>query len=148
VRDLELMIALGNATIRALSAAPGHRTHTAADGHVPAGQVAAPGAAASTGAWTPPIVRCVATSGDGVADLAAALDRHGDWVESTPDGQARRRERLGQEVREALREALIDAAASDLGPRIDAMAAEVEARSIDPYSATERLVEDFRRSRS
>ena len=38
VRDLELMIALGNDSIRALSKTRGHATHTAADGHVKPGR--------------------------------------------------------------------------------------------------------------
>src|SRR5215471_12715447 len=37
VRDLELMIALGNEAIRALSKTRGHATHGAAEGHVSAG---------------------------------------------------------------------------------------------------------------
>ncbi len=143
VRDLELMIALGNDSIRALSGGHGHRAHSASDGHV--------GAQAAGGdeqGWTPPIVKCIATRGEGIAEVAVALDRHRKWLEGTERGKARRRERLAQEVREGLREALIDAATHDLGAQIDETARAVEDRSIDPYSATERLVEAFRRSRS
>jgi LAO/AO transport system kinase len=77
VRDLELMIALGNETIRALSKTRGHATHGAADGHV-----AAKGGGADGGVWTPPIVKCTATRGEGtdalveaaVADLGSRID--------------------------------------------------------------------------
>src|ERR1035438_4494939 len=71
VRDLELMIALGNETIRALSKSHGHATHSAADGHVGAG-----GAGERDGRWTPPILKCVATRGEGISELMSALDRH------------------------------------------------------------------------
>lgn len=139
VRDLELMIALGNDTFRAMSKMRGHATHTAADGHVkPAGDDG------DASRWTPPIVKCVATRGEGVADVVAALDRHRAWVEGTEAGRARRLARMTEEVREALREGLIDAAVQDLGDRIDAAAREVDARSVDPYTATERLVAAFR----
>src|SRR5258708_20903933 len=37
VRDLELMIALGNESILALSRSKGHKTHTSGDAHVGAG---------------------------------------------------------------------------------------------------------------
>jgi LAO/AO transport system kinase len=47
-------------------------------------------------------------------------------------------------MREALREALIGVAVQDLGPRIDDAVAGVEARRVDPYTATEALVEAFR----
>src|SRR5579859_758701 len=71
VRDLELMIALGNESIRALSVSRGHRTHTAADAHV---APATP--AGGEERWTPPIVKCVASRGEGIGALLAALDAH------------------------------------------------------------------------
>ena len=51
---------------------------------------------------------------------------------------------MTEEVREALREALIEAAVHDLGDGIDAAVREVDARAVDPYTATERLVAAFR----
>ncbi len=146
VRDLELMIALGNDTMRALSKSRGHATHTAADGHVKPVDVSASSGATGTLAerWTPPIVKCVATRGDGMAELVTALDGHRAWVEGTQAGRARREMRLGEEVRESLREALIDAAVHDLGHRIDEAAHAVDARAVDPYTATEELVAAFR----
>jgi LAO/AO transport system kinase len=140
VRDLQLMIALGNESIRALSKSRGHKTHTAADAHVGA----AGGAGEQEGRWTPPIVKCVATRGEGFVDLVKALDDHRAWVEGTASGRARREARLAEELREGLREALIDAAVHDLGPRVDEALREVESRTLDPYTATERLVEAFR----
>jgi LAO/AO transport system kinase len=146
-RDLELMIALGNESIRSLSATRGHRTHTAADADVSRSAGGVGGAADDPGAakWTPPIVKCVATHGDGVDALAAALERHRSWLQGTASGQARWRDRVAREVREALREALIEAAVEDLGPRLDEIAARVQARSVDPYTAVEELVDTFRR---
>jgi LAO/AO transport system kinase len=143
VRDLELMIALGNETVRAMSKVRGHATHTAADGHVTAGPGAA-GADAGGERWTPPIVKCVATRGEGVADVVAALDAHRAWVEGSAAGRARREARLREEVREGLREALIDAAVHDLGTRLDEAVRDVDARAEDPYTATEQLVAAFR----
>lgn len=137
-RDLQLMIALGNESIRALSRSRGHKTHTAADAHV------AGGAGEQEGRWTPPIVKCVATRGEGIVELVKALDDHKAWVEDTATGRARREARLAEELREGLREALIDAAAHDIGQRIDQALHDVQARTVDPYTATERLVEAFR----
>ena len=139
MRDIELMIALGNDTIVALSKVKGHATHTASDGHV-----------ASVGGeqgerWTPPIVKCVATRGEGTAALVTALDRHKAWCDGTERGRARRRARLAQEVREGLREALIDAATRALGSQINEAVRAVEARELDPYTATERLILEFKR---
>jgi len=146
VRDLELMIALGNDTMRALSKTRGHATHTAADAHVGRGAEGAVAAGEGTDdeRWSPPIVKCVATRGEGMAELTKALDAHRAWVDGTAAGRARRHARLREEVRETLREALIDAATEDLGPRIDAVASAVDAREVDPYTATEQLVAAFR----
>jgi LAO/AO transport system kinase len=138
MRDLELMIALGNDAILALSKVKGHRTHTAADGHVGTGS-------ATDERWTPPIVKCVATKNEGIAPLVDALAKHKAWCDDTERGRARRRARLAEEVRDGLREALIDAATAALGPRIDEAVRAVEAREIDPYSATEQLIAAFRR---
>jgi LAO/AO transport system kinase len=141
VRDLELMISLGDESIRALSKTRGHATHGRSDGFV-AGSGG--GVDAATERWTPPITRCIASRGDGVDDVVAALDRHRAWVEGTETGRARRRERLAEHVRESLREALIGAAVADLGPRIDAAVRAVDARAVDPYTAIEGLVAEFR----
>jgi hypothetical protein len=54
--------------------------------------------------------------------------------------------RLVEEVRESLREALIDAAASSLAGELDSAASAVEARTVDPYTAVEQLLERFTRT--
>ncbi len=100
--------------------------------------------AASPHRWVPPIVKTVATRGDGVPDLVAALDRHRAWLDGTAAGAARRRERLADEVRDTLREALVEQATRDLGADIDRAVGAIEARALDPYSATEDLVAHFR----
>jgi LAO/AO transport system kinase len=147
VRDLELMISLGSGSIRALSSSRsksrGHATHGAADGFAPT--VATPAADAPPPEhWTPPIAKCVASRGDGIAELVAALDRHRAWVEGTESGRARRRARLAEQLRESLREALIEAAVHDLGEGLDEAVRTIESREVDPYTATERLVAAFR----
>jgi LAO/AO transport system kinase len=141
VRDLELMIALGNESLRALSARKGHATHSAAEAHVSPALVGE----GEGGRWTPPIVKCVASRGDGVDAVVAALDKHRIWVDTSDAGKARRRARLSEEVRDALREALIDAAVHDLGAQLDAAVHDVETHASDPYTAIEALVASFRR---
>jgi LAO/AO transport system kinase len=138
VRDLQLMIALGSDALLALSKTKGHRTHTAADGHV---------TGKSEGddeRWMPPIVKAVATRNEGVEELVQVLGRHHAWVENTERGRARRQARLAEEVRDGLREALIEVAEHALGAQIDEAVRAVDAKEIDPYTATERLVAAFR----
>jgi LAO/AO transport system kinase len=135
MRDLELMIALGKESMVASGKQRGHTVHSNV-------VTTAPDAIAEE--WTPPIQKCIATRNEGIADLVVGLERHRRWVEETETGKARRRARLADEVREGLREALIDAATQSLGARIDETVKRVDAREIDPYTATEELIEAFR----
>lgn len=141
VRDLELMIALGGEALVALGKQRGHVVHGKGAG---LGDAEPTPGASGGGPFTPPIVKCVATRNEGVGDLASAIAAHRAWVETTPDGQARRHARLAEELRESLREALIEAAVADLGAALDAAVDDVEARRVDPYTATEALVARFR----
>jgi len=137
VRDLQLMIALGSETMIAAGKQRGHAVHSEQDGTVE-------NASRSRTMWTPPIVKCVALRGEGIAELVTELEKHHAWVTTTEEGRARRHARLAEELRETLREALIDAATENLGPAIDEAVRAVEDKTRDPYSATEDLVAKFR----
>jgi LAO/AO transport system kinase len=141
VRDLELMIALGGEAMVAIGKQKGHAVH--GKGH----DASIPTAAGTAERWIPPIVRSIATRGEGGAALVEALERHRTWLETTESGRARRRDRLAEEVREGLREALVDAAVHSLGAQIDEAVRAVDAKEKDPYTATEELVEAFRAGR-
>jgi LAO/AO transport system kinase len=141
-RDLELMISLGNESILALSKKRGHAVH-GEEGAFVRDAAGAP----SSPRWTPPIVKCVATRGEGMTELAAALDRHRAWLDGTDAGGARKRERLTEELRATLRESLLDGIAHELSAGIDDAVASVEARRLDPYSATDDLIAAFRKGR-
>lgn len=139
VRDLELMIALGGEALVSAGKRRGHVVH----GGMKVDEL--PAAANEGAAWTPPIAKCVATTGQGIEEIVTALERHREWLVTTETGRARRHERLAEEVREALRETLIDAATQALASELERTVRAVEERTLDPYSATERLLEAFRR---
>src|SRR4051794_34419538 len=115
MRDLELMIALGTETMVASGKSRAHVVHGGVKVDVIAGAGEASGAGGPEEHWTPPITKCVATKGEGIAELVSALDRHKAWLEGTETGRMRRRLRLAEELREALRETLIEAATDALG---------------------------------
>ncbi len=48
--------------------------------------------------WTPPVLRAVASAGDGVSDLVDALDRHFAYLERGGELRERRRRRLRERV--------------------------------------------------
>lgn len=141
MRDLELMIALGS---EAMVAAGKNRAHVVHGGTKVDALPDAPSGHATI--WTPPILKCVATRNEGVAEVLAGLERHRAWIEDTDSGRARRKLRLREEVRESLRESLIDAATTSLAGALDEAADAVDARKVDPYTATEDLLRRFRKS--
>lgn len=138
VRDLQLMLALGSDV---LGAASKTRGHTAAAVRVPR---ELPG---DEELWVPPIVQCVATRNEGVDELVAALGRHRDWLLGSAAGQARRAQRLHEQMIAVLRDALAEEAVGALGAEIAEAARRVEAREVDPYTACDELVARFRAQR-
>ena len=139
MRDLELMIALGTESMLAIGKQRGHVVHGGAKVDV----IPEVAKGESERSWTPSIHKVVATRNEGVGDVVAALDLHREWLGTTVEGRARRHARLADELREALRETLIEAATQALGPEIDAAVVAVEARETDPYSATQNLARQF-----
>jgi LAO/AO transport system kinase len=86
----------------------------------------------------------VATQGTGMAELRDALERHRIWLEQTEAGRQRRVERLREAMRNQLRTTLLDCALLEMGEALDAAVGAVARREIDPYRATDALVESFR----
>ncbi|HEX4698136.1 MAG TPA: methylmalonyl Co-A mutase-associated GTPase MeaB [Actinomycetes bacterium] len=96
------------------------------------------------GDWRPPVVRTVASRGDGVAELLGELNRHRSWLEETGALHERRLHRAADEVETialtALRERVGDLRASGGENGLDALAADVVAGRTDPYTAADRLL--------
>ena len=99
----------------------------------------------AAGDWRPPIVKTVASRGEGVDELVEALDKHRGWLEETGTLHERRLHRAADEVETialtALRERVGDLRASDGQHGLDALAADVVAGRTDPYAAADRLIE-------
>ena len=133
MRDLELMIALGGEVTRAGAHSRGHR------------ELARQEVTYAAGAWVPLIARTVATRNQGITELLAMLEKHRAWLETTDRGAARRQARLRESMQTHLRDALVEEALQTLGEAIEQAVGEVARREIDPYSAAERLVAEFRR---
>jgi LAO/AO transport system kinase len=96
---------------------------------------------AEPGAWRPQIVRTVASRGEGVDDLLAAVDKHAEWLESAGEAERRRRERAAREIEAiavtALRERFGEWHG---GAGLDKLAAQVVTGETDPYAAADTLL--------
>ena len=91
--------------------------------------------------WKPPIVSTTATAGEGVADLATALDAHWSWLEESGERDRRRQARAREEVAAIALATLRQRMGGLPGDsRIDGLAARVAAGELDPYSAADELV--------
>lgn len=56
--------------------------------------------------WTPPVLTTVASKGEGIADLVAALDRHHEYLLSTGKREERRKQRLAARTRAVVNRAI------------------------------------------
>ena len=90
--------------------------------------------------WVPPIVSTVATSGQGVGALAAAVSAHRDYTVTSGTAGVRRRDRLADELRGIAVAIAAERALSRCdGAEFVALVAAMESGAIDPYTAAETL---------
>ena len=92
--------------------------------------------------WKPPIVTTIATTGEGIAELAGKLDAHWSWLGSSGERDRRRIARAREEVAALALGALRGRMSrlpgdSALGP----LAARVADGQTDPYSAADELLD-------
>ena len=92
------------------------------------------------GGWRTPVVRTVATSGDGVDEVVSALEDHRAWL-----GDAGLRERRARRAAHEVEGLALDALRRRVGgvrgdARLSALAEEVVAGRLDPYAAADSLV--------
>jgi len=91
--------------------------------------------------WQPPIVRTIATTGDGLAELWDEIGAHRAFLESNGAVVERRRARLVDEIRGLVAERLLErAGAISEGMQFEALVDKVAARTSDPYSAVDALL--------
>jgi LAO/AO transport system kinase len=85
------------------------------------------------------IIRTVATTGQGIAELAEAVERHRTRAGATDAIAPRRRRRAEAQVRELVADRLRRATDDALATR-GALVDDVASRATDPYSAADELV--------
>lgn len=94
--------------------------------------------------WMPPIVRTVATTGEGAAEVAVAIDGFRQWMEREGRWKTRRQAFWRERLREMMRQELLSAL-DQRGFNEDGLARhaeEVEAGRENPYLLVPRLVDE------
>ncbi len=96
------------------------------------------------GGWRPPIVKTVASRGEGVDDLVEEIGRHHAWLAQSGQLAERRTRRARDEI-EAIAVTALRARWGDVHGRseLDDLAAAVAAGDSDPYAAADELLEAF-----
>ena len=93
------------------------------------------------GAWRAPIVRTVASRGEGVDDVRAAVAEHRRWMAAGGELERRRRHRVEVEIEAIALAEVRHRLVARLGPdAVTAAAADVVAGRTDPYRAAQALV--------
>jgi LAO/AO transport system kinase len=93
------------------------------------------------GEWRPPILTTIATAPEGIDELWAAVASHRAFLEADGRLEERRARRLREELTHIVAERLLERARAVTGGEgIDAAAAAVLAREVDPWTAADALL--------
>ena len=90
--------------------------------------------------WQPPVILTSAVSGEGVDELAAAIDRHGELIAASGELERRRVARLRAEVEAIVIERAAERARRALREGTMKQELERDLRDVDPYALAERIL--------
>jgi LAO/AO transport system kinase len=95
----------------------------------------------STG-WTPPVLRTVASQGEGIAELVAAVDRHFGYLERSGVLRSRRRARLRARVVEVVESEVRRRLWTDEATKrwVDERLADLESGATNPFAVASELL--------
>ncbi|MDT4966232.1 MAG: GTPase [Acidobacteriota bacterium] len=94
--------------------------------------------------WQPPILKTVATEGQGIVELIEAIERYHEFQSKADSNHARRQLIARWRIVELLRDRLLarTLASDSAVARLEEMAGEVAAKRRDPYSAVDEILKD------
>lgn len=97
-------------------------------------------------AWVPPILKTVATRGEGVEAVVDAVEQHREHLRQSGEYQRREAARVRHELYRILQETLLARLTREVGPgTVEEVVKQLVARTVDPYTAARQLVEKARK---
>ncbi len=92
--------------------------------------------------WTPPVLRTIGATGEGMPEFIAALDRHFAYLERSGTLQSRRRERLRDRVRDVVEHRIHRRLWRDEGIQqwVEAQLPALERGEVTPFTVAEALL--------
>jgi LAO/AO transport system kinase len=99
-------------------------------------------AASEASSWTPPVLRTVASQGEGISELVAAVDRHFHYLERSGLLRTRRRARLRARVVEVVESQVRRRLWSDDATNrwVDERLADLESGATNPFAVANELL--------
>jgi LAO/AO transport system kinase len=93
--------------------------------------------------WTPPIVKTVATSGEGIEELMSAITRHSEYADGCDLGLSRRASSVRAEIFEIIQSRILRRLSEHDGmkQKLESYGREVCEGTKDPYSAADEILE-------
>jgi LAO/AO transport system kinase len=128
--ELELMLGLrSGATMKNVPSHPGRAARAAARSN-------------DADAWTPPVLLATASSGDGVAGVVTAIDRHFAFLEASGDLARRRRARLRERVMDVVEARVRARLWNDVGTKewLESRLPELESGATNPFDVADQLL--------
>lgn len=135
--EIEVMLGMrGGATLRDVPA------HHGVDLSRNVARQAREAASRDGNAWTPPVLRTVASKGEGVGELVEALDRHFRYLEASGTLRERRRTRLRERVVEVVEDKARRRLWDDPGTRqwLEERLPELESGRATPFTVADQLL--------
>ncbi len=100
-----------------------------------------PRPAADEAFWLPPVLRAVATTGEGAEEVAAAIGQHAAYLRASGEWQQREAARLQSELETLLQATLVERWRAALPPGLyDTVLQALVERHLAPYAAIEQLL--------
>ncbi len=90
--------------------------------------------------WVPPVVKTVASEGQGIPELAAAIASYQDFLGKSDIGRQKRIQNWRDRLIEMLRDTLLERVIREQNGKVDSYAAEIAEHKRDPYSLIEEIV--------
>jgi len=96
--------------------------------------------------WNPPIVKTIATEGNGVRDLASLISQHYEFLQKTGEWERRELARLQSELNSLLQETLVDRWKSSIAPEeYELVLQSLFRHDISPWQAVEVLLSGMKK---
>ena len=91
--------------------------------------------------WWPPVVKTSATTGEGIDELIAAVQKHRDWAIQSGEAERRSADAMRAEIQELMRERVLRELAQRIAPEtMERVLSRVVGKHLDPYEAVEVLL--------